>query len=212
LVGYHQAPDAGSICVGFLFMVQCRPSEMFALQWSDIDLKNGIVSINKATRQVDKNKYAVTPGSKVQKKGEIADDVGIRKVKLPVLLFTLLRELQQFRKDMGKTSPWVFTTVSGLPLQPGIRIRRRWAVIVKRTGLPSGKGAPTFYTLKHVGNSWALDKGVSGEAQAKKMGQTSSRMATRNYRTILSTEKQRQADVFDVEFPTTLPMSRDKGQ
>jgi integrase len=194
--------------IGFLFMVQCRPSEMFALQWDDINLQNGIVSINKATRLTEKNKYEVTAGSKVQRKGEISDDAGIRRVKMPALLTTLLRDLQKYRKDMGNTSPWVFITASGLPLQPGIRIRRRWAAIVKRTGLPSGAGAPTFYSLKHIGNSWALYKGVSGEAQAKKMGQTSSHMATRNYRTILTPEKQRQADVFDTHLPSNSPDSQ----
>ena len=194
--------------IAFLFMIQCRPSELFALTWDDIDLRNGTVSFNKATRLTAKNKYEVTGGSKVQRKGEIGEDVGIRDIKMPVLLFTLMTELQQFRKDMAKTTKWVFTTVTGLPLAPGIRIRRRWAMIVKRTGLPSGKGAPTFYTLKHLGNSWALSNGVSPDVQAQKMGQTTSRMATRIYRTILTPEKQRQADVFDTEMPTRVPRAR----
>jgi integrase len=193
--------------IGFLFMMQCRPSELFALTWDDIDLKNGIVSFNKATRQTAKNKYEVTAGSKAQKTGQVSDDVGIRDVKMPVLLFSLLRELKKFRSDMGKTTPWAFTTVTGLPLQPGVRIRRRWAAIVKRTGLPTGKGAPTFYTLKHAGNSYALSTGVSGDVQAYKMGQTTSRMANRNYRTILTPEKQRQADVFDAHVPSNAPDS-----
>jgi integrase len=194
--------------IAFLFMIQCRPSELFALTWDDIDLRNGTVSFNKATRLTAKNKYEVTGGSKVQRKGEIGEDVGIRDIKMPVLLFTLMTELQQFRKDMAKTTKWVFTTVTGLPLAPGIRIRRRWAMIVKRTGLPSGKGAPTFYTLKHLGNSWALSNGVSPDVQAQKMGQTTSRMATRIYRTILTPEKQRQADVFDTVMPTRVPRAR----
>ena len=197
--------------VGSLFMLQCRPSELFALQWSDIDMASGIVSINKATRQVEKNKYSVTPGSKSQKTGQIRDDVGIRDVQMPVLLFALLRELKKFRSDMGKTSPWVFLTPTGLPLQPGSRFRRRWKNVVQHTGLPAGQDAPTFYTLKHAGNSLALAKGVSGDAQAAKMGQTTSRMANRDYRRILTEEKQKQADVFDrFSRPISRPTRRNK--
>jgi integrase len=187
--------------VAFLFMMHCRPSEMFALTWDDIDLKAGRVQFDKATRLVDKNKYEVTPGSKIKKRGQIRDDAGIRNVKVPADLLKLLRELKQWRKDTGKTSKWVFLTATGLPLQPGIRHRTRWASCAKRTGLPTGKGAPSFYALKHLGNSWALANGVTPEAQAEKMGQTTSRMATRVYRTILTPEKQKQADVFDVLVP-----------
>lgn len=125
---------------------------------------------------------------------------------MPVPLLAIVRAATVPSRH-EKDDPWVFTTVTGLPLQPGVRIRRRWAAIVKRTGLPTDKGAPTFYNLKHVGNSWALSNGVSPDVQAHKMGQTRSPMATRNYRTILAPEKQRQADVFDAHVPSNAPDS-----
>jgi hypothetical protein len=148
----------------------------------------------------------VTDGSKAKKTGQIHDGVGIREIKMPVPLLAIVRAATVPSRH-EKDDPWVFTTVTGLPLQPGVRIRRRWAAIVKRTGLPTGKGAPTFYTLKHAGNSYALSTGVSGDVQAYKMGQTTSRMANRNYRTILTPEKQRQADVFDAHVPSNAPDS-----
>jgi integrase len=50
--------------IAFLFTIQCRPSELFALTWDDIDLRSGTVSFNKATRLTAKNKGEVTGGSK----------------------------------------------------------------------------------------------------------------------------------------------------
>jgi integrase len=196
--------------LAFLFMVQCRPSEMFALTWDDIDLRSGIVTINKAMRlsgkvkkyddpkkaEKPKRTYGVTDGSKIKKKGKLAEDPGIREVKMPKQLCALLLELKQFRKYMGSSAKWPFLSVEGLQLT-GDLWKARWTGIKRRCGLPTEKGAATFYTLKHAGNSWARSQGVSLEAQAAKMGQTSTRMAARDYRFILTEEKQRQADVFD---------------
>ena len=133
------------------------------------------------------------------------------RLKLPAPLLAIARPaILPSRHE--KDDPWVFTTVTGLPLQPGVRIRRRCAAIIKRTGLPTDKGAPTFYTLKHVGKSWALSNGVSPDVQAHKMGQTRSPTATRNYRTILAPEKQRQADVLTPMFPQTRRILHQRGQ
>ena len=111
----------------------------------------------------------MTDGSKAKKTGQIHDDVGIREIKMPVPLLAIVRAATVPSRH-EKDDPWVFTTVTGLPLQPGVRIRRRWAAIVKRTGLPTDKGAPTFYTLKHVGKSWALSNGVSPDAKRTRWG------------------------------------------
>jgi integrase len=183
--------------IGFLFMIQCRPSEMFALTWADVDLKKGYVKINKAMRRdKEKSRYKVTPGSKVRKKGKIAKDPGNREVVMPKLLCDLMTELKTWQQESGSNVNWPFLSVQGLQLT-GDLFRAKWRGVKKRMGLPTEKGAPTFYTLKHAGNSFARSKGVSLEAQAAKMGQTSTRMAGIDYRSILTVEKLEQAAVFD---------------
>jgi integrase len=132
------------VFIAFLFMIQCRPSEMFALTWADVDFKKGSVRINKAMRRdKEKSRYMVTPGSKIRKKGKIGKDPGNREIMMPKLLCDLMNNLKQWQQDNGSNPLWPFLSVQGLQLT-GDLFRAKWRGVKKRTGLPTEKGAPTF--------------------------------------------------------------------
>lgn len=60
--------------IQFMFWTGLRPSEAIALQWSDIDLKNGVIRVNKATTEATTKAKLVSEVPKTQ--------AGIREVKL----------------------------------------------------------------------------------------------------------------------------------
>jgi len=87
--------------VAFQFVTQCRPSEMFALTWPDLDLKSGLVKFEKAVRRTDDG-FKVTAGTKTAQKG-------VRQVPLGVNLTQLLRTLKALATADGYGDGRVFT-------------------------------------------------------------------------------------------------------
>ena len=76
---YHQAQVAAVI------MLYCglRRGELIALEWSDIDLKNGIISINKSSQYLsDKGIFTKSPKT----------ESSIREVAIPDFIVSLLEE------------------------------------------------------------------------------------------------------------------------
>jgi integrase len=178
--------------VAFEFIVQCRPQELVALTWADIDWDEETVTIDKRLAQVEskseaKTAYAVRPGTKTGSKG-------VRTVYLGSLLSLMLRDLQKERMAGGVPSQYIFPYIDGTLLTK-MRVRRLWAKIRATMGLEDGM---TFYALKTLGNSYALSRGVTPEAQAKRMGHTTTTMATTAYRNVARSEDERAAEVFSI--------------
>lgn len=170
--------------VGFIFMTLCRPSEMFALEWSDIDLRDGTVRIDKAVRFTP-NGYAVDGGTKTGSKGN-------RTRPLNATLLALLRSLKKSQLQSGTFGGRVFLW-KGRPLTKE-RTRYAWRDAKKILGLPDG---PTFYSLKKLGNSLLGARGASPEARAALMGHTTPRMAMQTYRDVANAEIVNATALFD---------------
>jgi integrase len=163
--------------VAFQFFTMCRPSEMFALTWEDIDLRAGKVLLNKAMRSVDGG-FAVSDGSKI---GPIGD----RQFDLNPTLLALLRSLRKTSMATNKQSNHVFTTLTGMPITGWRWNKNVWPRVRKNLSLPNG---PTFYSLKASGNSYTRANGSSAEANMKIMGQRSTRMGSTVYRVVMPEE------------------------
>ena len=74
------------------------------------------------------------------------------------------------------------------------QLRHEWEWMREALGLPEG---PTFYSLKRLGNSYALAHGANVSVQAARMGHSSPRMALTAYREVLGAEHRTVADLFD---------------
>ncbi len=163
--------------VAFQFFTMCRPSEMFALTWEDVDLKAGTALLNKAMRPVDGG-FAVSSGSKI---GAIGD----RRFEMNPTLVGLLRSLRKGAMASRKPSKHVFTTLTGMPITGWRWNKNVWPRVRKNLALPNG---PTFYSLKALGNSYSRAMGSSPEANMKLMGQRSTRMGSTTYRVVMPEE------------------------
>jgi len=171
--------------VAFIFMLNCRPNEMFALRWSDIDWRSESVTIRRAVR-VDRGGYTERDTTKTGRRGDRALPLG------PVLA-DLLRRVKKTRMAQQNVSDFVFCEANGARFCKD-SFRYAWRRVRAVLKLPDG---PTFYSLKTTGNSYALANGVSTAAQAKKMGHTTTRMADNVYRTLQRREIVAAVEVYD---------------
>jgi integrase len=127
--------------VAFQFFMMCRPSEMWALTWEDVDLKSGRVLLNKAMRAVSGG-FAVSSGSKIGPRGDRSAEMG-------ETLTGLLRALRKAAMASSGQSNHVFTTLTGMPITGWRWNKNVWPRVRKNLELPDG---PTFYSLKALGN------------------------------------------------------------
>jgi integrase len=158
--------------IAFQFQTMCRPSEMWALDWADLDLAGATVHFDKVVRRT-------ATGMKVQ--GRLKNDHKKeaheqgKTVPLSSFLVSLLRELQV---DPRRSGP-VFRTSQGSRINKDNFKARVWPAMKARLGLPAD--CPVFYTLKHAGNSYLDDVGVPAKVRATLMGHKDERMAMRVY-------------------------------
>lgn len=161
--------------VAFLFVTQCRPSEMFALTWSDIDMRNGSVCFHKVVRK-ERGGFFVREGTKTGERGA-------RTIPLGEVLCDMLRTVQKARMTSNEASEYVFL-YDGYRLDKN-RCRYHFRNVKQSLGLPGG---PTLYSLKKSGNSFKARMGIDAETRAKLMGHTSVRMAQDVYRVVDNAE------------------------
>ncbi len=183
-IGDESRPLQSRAVVAFEFIMNCRPNEMFALTWSDIDWRTEQVMIFKAVQRAQHG-FTIKDSTKIGRKGD-------RVLPLGLILAPLLRQVQKARMKDGIASEYVFCQPDGRPYDKD-SFKYAWERIRKELALPDG---PTFYSLKTTGNSYALANGVSSAAQAKKMGHTSTRMADNVYRTVMDAEIVKAVEVY----------------
>lgn len=171
--------------IGFPFILNRRPSEAFALQWTDLDLDAGTIHIHKAMKRILGGSFKI---------GKLkTEDKAIRVLPLGEELKSLFARLQQQRIQQGIENQFVFLTKTDRVPYNTQNFKKNWKKIKKVLRLPDG---PTYYSLKHLGNSYALANGVSVEAQAWKMGHSDTTMAQSVYREIMGAEKIKTVSIY----------------
>jgi len=158
-----------------------RPSEIFALQWSDIDWEQNKIAFDKAMRR-GKNGFDVTPGSKTGAKGN-------RELPMPAVIADLLKQIHKKRmQERSSMTHYVFVDGKGNPFNKD-SFEYAWRDLKKALGLPA---APTYYSLKHLGISDADANGESPTVISQFAGWTTLRMME-TYRKPLPGELERSA-------------------
>ncbi|MFV0446126.1 MAG: tyrosine-type recombinase/integrase, partial [Planctomycetaceae bacterium] len=124
-----------------------RQGELFGLQWPDLDLEGGIVSVRRTLVEVSGTVEAGDPKSAAS----------ARAVKLPQTAVEALRQHKaQILAEGLVGSPWAFCDSEGGPLRKSNFSRRVFKPLLERAGLNGFH----FHTLRHTHATLMLTEGV----------------------------------------------------
>lgn len=143
-------PDFGPIfraAVLFLAYVGCRPGELRAVTWADLDVSKSEVRISRQRR---------TDGIAAPKN---------KRARTVVLPAPAVDALLSMHRRMGV--PWVFTSVTGKQLSQGT-FRYAWVPVAAA----AGRSDMDPYELRHFCGSHLADRGLTGQDIAHQLGHT----------------------------------------
>ncbi|MCP1639663.1 integrase [Streptococcus gallinaceus] len=162
----------------FMIATGARVGECCALEWSDIDLETGTVSISKTLQQ---NRKVTTPKSQA----------GIRIISIDpktVLLLRLYKARQSAKfKELGTPFKTVFSTgTKEYPLQHTLahRLRKHFEAI--------GLSNLTFHAFRHTHASLMINAGITPKELQYRLGH-SNISTTLNVYTHLSKDKEKES-------------------
>jgi integrase len=139
-----------------------RQGELFALKWSDIDLKRGSISIQRTIAN-EYGRVKVGNTLPVDSTNSPKTKSGKRLVRLPDIATRALR-LHKKRMFAERHLTWVFCDVSGGLLRRSNFIRRQWRELLKSANekMPDDRKIPLrfrFHDLRHTAAALRLAQG-----------------------------------------------------
>lgn len=181
-----------------------RRGELFGLRWSDIDLDNNSLSVNRTLVELA-GKFDVADPKSTK---------GRRRIDLPPSVVTTLRE---YRKRMlGENQPasmWVFCDVRGGPLRASNVVRRSFRPLLKRAGLPVIR----FHDLRHTAATLMLSQGIHPKIVQERLGHSKIAVTLDIYSHVLPSMQRDVAEKLDRLFcqpptPTVISEQLEIGQ
>lgn len=145
-----------------------REGEMFALHWTQVDLDNGSILIDKSLAE-DWNGQLERKMPKTKS--------SVRTLHLPKVTVLALQALKRKQRRNKYYGPWVFPDSEGGPLRKSNFIRRFWKPLLVAAGLTYFR----FHTSRHWGNSLLIQQGEDPLSIARRMGHTDTRMTFDTY-------------------------------
>ena len=140
-----------------------RLGELMGLEWSDIDFRNGIISINKASQYLSE-KGVFTKDPKTES--------SIREVAIPSFVLSLLEEYKLWYEDqksfygeLWHESNRLFVQADGKPMHPNT-ISKWFVKFVEKIGLP----VINFHGLRHTNATLLLSQNIDVAVVAARLG------------------------------------------
>jgi integrase len=164
-----------------------RQGELLGLQWSDIDLAQATLSVQRTLKNV-RGTMSV---------GEPKTAAGRRTITLPEFAVQALREHRKRMLAEGLTaSPWVFCDTQGGPIQKRNLVRRSFKPLLKEAELPDIR----FHDLRHTATSLLLAKGVHPKIVQERLGHSRISVTLDTYSHVMPTLQRDAADKLDELF------------
>lgn len=140
----------------------CRRSELLGLEWTDIDLRTGLVSITKTLQKIGKEFVEGTP----------KNNNSIRPIVISNPTIEVLEEyklyIEELQKQLGnkwKNTKKIFTTDDGDPIHPDTP-RKIFEKILKKYNFP----IINFHSIRHTSASLQLSKGINIADISRRLG------------------------------------------
>jgi integrase len=180
------AEDAMSLVFNLALATGMRPEEYLALQWKDVDLDRGLLTIQRTLswHRSGGGWYFDEPKTARSRRG----------VPLPP---SIVRGLSEYKREQEtvrlKAGPdWrdfdlLFTTGDGGPLLDRNLSRRNFKAVLKRAGLPNSM---RLYDLRHSCATLLLTEGTNPKVVAERLGHASTAMTMDIYSHVLPSLQQ----------------------
>lgn len=187
--------------VTMLLFTGMRRSELLGLNWSDVDLNTGVISVNHTSKYLPKV-------------GMIEDDTKTtssrRSFKAPAELLPLLREYQEWQEnrkemvgDQWHDSDRIFTSWNGTPMRPDTLTNRfrRW---IRTTDLPNVHP----HSLRHTNATLLIANGTNIQTVSKRLGHSTSSTTSNIYAHAIQSADAAAAEAVPI-FKVSLQKSKD---
>lgn len=173
----------------FIMWTFCRLGEAQALQWKDINIDDGILSITKSYSRVK-----IREGAKVgqyQYKIVKTKNKKNRTFKMSQMALDAISEYKKIKKPKSDDE-YVFSTKHGILTTTSIT--RMYDNIISRTdGIDHNKHV-TIHGLRHTGISYFLRHGVPVEVVSRMAGHQSIQITIDTYYSVIEEQKQKALD------------------
>jgi integrase len=165
----------------------CRRGELLALQWADIDMKSGVVSVSKAVSDTKAGLEIKTTKSRKTRY------LRISRATLQVLLEhrkQVEHEKSLFAEDY-KANNLVFSTPDGGYYSPD-RVTGRISEFMQKAGIDA-----SLHSLRHLHASMLLSKHVPIPIVSKRLGHANSQVTLDIYAHAMKNDEATAADLWD---------------
>ncbi|MBC5824111.1 MAG: site-specific integrase [Candidatus Eremiobacteraeota bacterium] len=141
-----------------------RQGELLALRWEDVNFSNRTVQVRASLTRGEAGKLVIQSPKTM---------ASVRIIRLPKATCDVLWEHRKraLRTNLG-SSPWVFATSVGTPINKDNLNHRHFRPLLRRAGLPP----IPFHALRHTHATQLAINGVSPKAIQTRLGHASSRM------------------------------------
>ncbi|WP_026975842.1 site-specific integrase [Alicyclobacillus contaminans] len=165
-----------------------RKAEILGLQWPDVDMERGYISVQRTLDYVKKQPVVK----------ELKTDRSRRYIALPSQAVEALRAQRtmqaQDRLLIGpgyKVSDWVFTNELGEPLSPN-SVNTAWYRALQNVNVPRIR----FHDLRHTHASLMLQQGVNPKIVSERLGHATVQITLDTYSHVLPGLQREAADQF----------------
>lgn len=165
-----------------------RRGELMGLQWPDVDLEAGVVSVDRSTTQIGKARITTTP--KNHERRRVAIDA---KTTATLKAWRKVQAAEQLAAADAWADPdgHLFTWEDGTPLLPDY-VTKKFQAIQKAAGLPR----LTLHELRHTHATILLRAGVPVHIVAKRLGHRDASVTLDVYADVIPDDDGRAVDVY----------------